>query len=603
MFLTSPTNASVASTGPTRSTAHVLGRWLAGSLLVAAYGPLTALYAAELWSLPHYRLALLLAPLVGLVALHRTRDAGFLKPGTAAWCLPCWGLSLLLLTAASIAGSPELAAVAFLIGVLAGVHAIGGQPLVECVLPAWLLLWLLARPPLEIDLVAVETVRLAIVDVSHAALDTVGVLHRAEGQALELVGSQIVVDDSCATLFGLGAIVLLTGLYGAWNRRTAWHTILLVFVAVFWTFVAGVAQVVGAALLHVPGTATESHELVYALLGWLTLTLACVMVFSADQLGMVFIRAAQLRAARRFRVRRSRQKQMGAELAPHAYRHAVRGLVLTSQGELVPVQSMAPVPATPPVAGECSGPTVVRLLFDRGGARFPGLADTCLAAVPIVGCACALIVAGQGWLMFSGLPLADDPSHVGDVGQALPEQFRGWQRTSDASDADGSRRWYYTSGGKHAEVVVRRTGDVWHEATRDYERNGWAVVARRVNRSRPGFVDVALQNVGQARYGRLCFSVLDSSGAVVAAPPTAGIFALIEAQALGRLERIGRRWNQLFRHTADSTSGGPERIVANIFWSAYAPPSAQEVEQVHGLLAALVAGIRTQSVPAVGNPP
>lgn len=238
--MTASDSAVLVADRPQRRLARGSRRALILALLAAAHLPLAIRYLVDLLARPPYAFAVVALALAIWYAVERSRHLGPLAAGRAAAGWTLLGVDAAVLLTAVLLDSPWLGWLAMMAMCAALVYSVGGWRLAARLAPAGLLLLLTLRPPLNLDIAAAGRVEHRVERMSRAALDALGVLHRAGGGAFLLLDRTVFEHEPPPEArFFLPA--LATGLFVGWRqRRRRVHLTLLVLASLAWAVAAEV---------------------------------------------------------------------------------------------------------------------------------------------------------------------------------------------------------------------------------------------------------------------------------------------------------------------------------------------------------------------------
>jgi exosortase len=192
-------------------------------VLAVAHLPLLVLEGRILWAREHYHFFPLLILAAAVLAYRNLRGQGSFEGGRKGPSALFWWIALLFLAVAVLSLSPWLGAVAAQMSLLAASYAIGGRRFVQCLMPAWLLLWLAIPLPGALDDKLVSGLQRISTARASDVLETIGVMHLREGNVLDLGGRRILVEEACSGIHSLFSTLACAFFWAAWNRRS-WAT-------------------------------------------------------------------------------------------------------------------------------------------------------------------------------------------------------------------------------------------------------------------------------------------------------------------------------------------------------------------------------------------
>ncbi|TWT73770.1 Transmembrane exosortase [Posidoniimonas polymericola] len=252
-------------------------------IVALAYGPLLTEYAANLWSRPYYQhfpYYLATCLLLANRALQFPRSDKTPTRATYAPLLAAAACAILPL--AYWLASPLLAAVSFLLLLGWWLNRLAtelGSPFPTA---EWLLFWLLIPPPINLDRQLMESLQRWSSSLSSAVLDTLGVNHLMQGNALLLSGKELFVDEACSGIVSVVSIVSCAALYGVWRYRGPAHTMLLMASAAGWAALLNVVRITTIAVAYQSWGADWTEGLSHTILGLVVFLLALGAVLLTD---------------------------------------------------------------------------------------------------------------------------------------------------------------------------------------------------------------------------------------------------------------------------------------------------------------------------------
>jgi exosortase len=500
--------------------------------LLAALLPWLAPFFAQLWLRPHYQFFPLVLLGAGVLAY-----VGLRTPAAPSPALPVLGGALIalawaLLALAAALASPWVAAVAAMVLLAGGPLALGGGGLFRRLLPAWVLLWVVVPPPLELDRNLILWLQALTASWASSVLDLLGVYHVMAGNVVEVTGRRLLVEEACSGVNSLFSVLACTLFLVLLTRRPPVRSVLLLAAAVAWVLAANVTRVVGVVVLDtrwgIDLTAGWRHEA----FGLVLFVVAVGLIASTDQLL----------------------------------------LFLTHPGS-APGAAAGPAAMGVPAAGPAvpAGAWLAAAAFLGLGAAYAGL--HVLGDGPAGGAAA--------------------PAFLDDLAaETLPAQVGPWRRrdfstqTRNPGSAFGetSRTWSYQDGASTAAFSVDYPFPGWHDLTRCYTGQGWVreeqevrEAVKEANAEAPGLVEVTLSKPAY-RSGYLLFTQCDRHGEVLA-PRKGGAYL-----ALYRHESAYQRWRALFGDAGDLHADPPPPVYqVQLFVETYGPATAAQRRQALAL--------------------
>jgi exosortase len=537
---------SVAATPPSLASSPATQVWLGacyGAVMLLAFVPLLQTHAANLWARPHYQffpLALVAAAFLGWSYGRAALTA--LQPGNSGATLTGFTVAWALLAVAEIFFSPTLAAIAFLLLLGVVIYGVGGPALVRALFPAWAFLWITVPPPLGLDRQIVLALQTITSHCSSAVLDTLGVLHLLDGNVVQISGRRLLVEEACAGVSSLVAILASALFLILWLRRPWPRALLLVGSAIGWVLVTNCVRVVTIAYVFDRWGLDLSVGVKHELLGLGCFALAVLLIWSTDRLFLFAV--------------------------PSAARPA-------------PVPPPAPAPrlsVLQPAARLASMPLAVAfgLLF--------------LLHASVYG----LTTQGPGDLLPGIERLGRD---------TLPEDLAGWTRDRFAMEkreiasayGEHSKMWTYKLGQQTATVAIDYPFARFHLLDECYANQGWTIdkhidqQGEPTEHAPPHFVELRLHKAA-LRNGYVLYCEYTQGGACL--DHEAGMIR----GALRRYEDAIGSWRQRFGNRADAQrgqAGGPV-YQFQVFVDGNRPLSADETLRVRQLFFRAVEDLRKE---------
>jgi exosortase len=437
--------------------------WLAllGAVCVSlALMPFLAAHAWQIWLRPHYQFFPL--AIVGSVVLLtlNARNLGQLAPGSARWTGLFFVVAWLALAAAELLDSSWMGAVAALLTLGAVLFAAGGSRLLHAGLPAMLLLLVVIPPPFELDRSLVLWLQAWTAHWGSRILDLLGIYHVLAGNVVEISGRKYLVEEACSGVNSLFSVLACTLFFVGLTRRTVVAASIVVASAVVWTLAANVLRVVAIAYLGAVDGIDIGEGWAHQAVGLALFALVLAMVWSTDRLA-VFLTAP----------------------------------------------SRGAVPVTEP---DNAGPTKWCPL--RASVLFP--------VAVAYGLLAGFHHATYGGLDASGgtqVAATVEPEHLAattlpaKLGRLERKTFTTASRNPGSEFGESSRIWVYQLDSVTATLSLDYSFPDWHDLTRCYTGQGWAIENQSVRTTGPGFVEV---DFGKAAYrsGYLLFTEFDRGG-------------------------------------------------------------------------------------------
>jgi exosortase len=458
-MLTQPISVTSSPVAPFRRTVP-WDRVALAAAVMAALLPFLLQHTAWLWARPHYQFFPLV--LVGACFLaYRGLRGVVLRPGDPRTAGLGLAVAWLVLLVAVAVDSSWLGSIAGMAAVPALAYATGGRDLVVRLLPAWGLLWLLVPPPLDLDRVIIYQLQGWTTGWSSSVLDALGVFHVRAGNAIEIDGRSLLVEEACSginSLFSVTACTLFLVLAG---RRGWARGLTLMVAAVGWVLAANVARVVLVVVLETRFGVSAATGWRHEVLGLVMFAVAFGLVLSTDRL-IAFL-AGQRRTS-------------------------------------------------PPIDPAPAGPTV-------RNARILAFVAVPAFLLPLV----AYLLVAESTPAAGPVPppLAADadllPPKIGDWERT---DYAVHSRSSGSYFGEYSHVWHFTRNGTTVCVSIDAPFPAWHDLTWCYVGTGWRLRSQEVDKSvvSGGLVEVRMDRPVNW-YGYLAFCEFDRRGTALAARP------------------------------------------------------------------------------------
>lgn len=261
--------------------------WL-GSLLLPL--PLVALYFYNLWQVDQYQFFVVLLAVVGVLFYARW-DRNFYIP-SQRWNWALAGIGVLGSLAASVLFSPWLAYFSLLATLTSfavahqerelaeGHEPISGGSLFYLTIPLWLCL----RIPLNYDQQLTFGLQHLTAKVSSFCLDLLSIPHQISGVIFDLASGKLFVEEACSGVQSLFALLCVSLLLLALNRRPVVLIPVYTSAAVFSAALFNVVRVVAIAASQEWYSLDLSHGWKHDVLGYCCLGGAILLLASFDRL-------------------------------------------------------------------------------------------------------------------------------------------------------------------------------------------------------------------------------------------------------------------------------------------------------------------------------
>ncbi len=256
------------------------GVWVWAAFAIAC-GPSLVDHVARMWQLEqyHYLPALFLA--VALLVWQRWDRVCHTPSGWGAWWFLTAGAVLLVL--GYLSGSSWLGAVSFVSFLAAWMsthRTIDGSSLFHLWPPALMLIPL----PLGFDASLTHWMQLWSSRVSSYALDFLEVPHALFGNVLRLSSGTLFVEEACSGVQSLYTVVFVGILVVSIFRRSIWLLPFYLGAAIFWAGAMNVARILAIAYSQHHFNFDLAHGWPHAMLGYVCLAGACLLLLSTDRL-------------------------------------------------------------------------------------------------------------------------------------------------------------------------------------------------------------------------------------------------------------------------------------------------------------------------------
>jgi exosortase len=146
-------------------------------------------------------------------------------------------------------------------------------------------IFLLMLPlPLNYDLVVIQALQGWTSQQAGQFLEVLGVWHLMRGNLLLLEDKTFFIEEACAGVNSLFALITAASIFSVWTKRHAALGIILIFLTIPWALVTNIARIcivtLGWYLLHVDLAAGWKHEA----LGAILFAVACLLCWSTNSL-------------------------------------------------------------------------------------------------------------------------------------------------------------------------------------------------------------------------------------------------------------------------------------------------------------------------------
>lgn len=248
-----------------------------------------AIYARDLWQLPHYQFFPIVFAAVVSLTYERWPKRSELRFSRSwlAFAIVYSGIFVELVgTAFASPWQSYLGFCLIVIGLGISIHPVGTQRFAFASIG--LLLLLVWRPPFNRGLMGDTWLiaRLQIVSsrLSSWVLDFFGIVHALPGTVLQLPDASFGVAEACSGIQSFFTIVSIAAIYSVANRLSWIRTLILLFMGAFWAIVMNTVRISFIPVAHEWFGIDLAHGWRHDLLGYLVLFLAVVLVASSKAL-------------------------------------------------------------------------------------------------------------------------------------------------------------------------------------------------------------------------------------------------------------------------------------------------------------------------------
>ncbi|MBX9654273.1 exosortase U [bacterium] len=477
--LTTTTQTSLVTTDdetqtPVPATTNYLAVIIVGSILLVAHLPMLFLLSKDLWSREHYQFFVFIPFAAAFLMWEGIgRLKGPVQAGNQIICYVLILISALMLVVSSLITSGTLAAVSALLTLATIIYGIGGWTLFKELLPGWVIFFLAVPPPFRIDDLLITTLQRWVAMGNGKILDVIGVEHLIQGTTVKLPGRQLMVEEACSGIHSLFSSLFVALLLSLYNRRGVIHTLLLMFITVYWVLVGNLARVLAIVIADVKfGYSGLAEGLPHSMLSIMIFLFIIPLILSTDRL-LLFMSPWSKRS---LYVAPSKEKPWH-----------------TSILELVPDLNQSWLSSW-----------AVGLLF-------------------------ALIACLQFWIVGRDtLTLTRPNIEIAEIGvNGLPDKLLGStrlgyekeDRTFNHINGEHSQMWSYAFNNKYkGNVSLDYTFTGWHELTICYVNNGWTVTNKTIDgtveegKIKDPYLRVEMVMPHTGQHGYLLFCMFDENG-------------------------------------------------------------------------------------------
>jgi exosortase len=524
---------------------------LVAAALALVYLPHLFAYGENLMEREHYQF-FPLAWMGAAALLWIRRDE--LRPRAARRAGLGWigvGIGAAMLAAAGVMNSSWLAMAAALPLAAGFAWLVGGWATLRAAAPAMVLFATTIRPPGSFDADLIRELRALAVDASSRVLDQLGVIHVPWGNALRVPAGDLLVDEACSGINSLVSIVAVVLFVGLLLRRPALHLLGLLAGSAAIVVLANVARITIVTLAFARWKVDLLHGWRHDALGLALYAVSLALAASLDQLLLLLGSLIPGRAARR----------AAAGMGRDAYGSGW----IDAPAAADPARSSTPTPAA---RGTRSGRPIACAVAFAAIALITPARWTYAVLVPEPGeASVAQIVArAQRTLGERSMPAELD-------GWSL-DGFKAEERERSSPFGLHSAVWRYDKDTRTAQVSVDYPFRGWHNLIACYEATEWKLRGSREIRGEaeteaapaPVYTEAVLSNP-RGQFAVLYYGFVDDRAQWVAAPARSG------------LGIAGREmpWELTPKHPV---------YQFQVFSTGYAPPSAEERQQIARLFEA-----------------
>ncbi|MGD9854530.1 MAG: exosortase U [Planctomycetaceae bacterium] len=279
----SPTDEGISESPAVKPAISLPSIGLAAVGLVAwGHLPLVVTYIQRLLLFEHYQFVPLV--LVGVPILMIARARGI--PRTAwrgGFPHRTLFVSCGMLSVASVFCSPWAAMISLVASTGLFLRYFAGRRW-RTLLPVWMLLWLLIRPPLHLDLSLIAKLQIETSKVSSIVLENLGVKHLMDGNVLVIPQRRFLVEEACSGINSVFALLTAAAVYAVCVRATAFRAALLIGSAVFWACFMNLVRIAATIFAYEQLQIDLGEGTAHTVAGFVTFALAVLFVAFTDQM-------------------------------------------------------------------------------------------------------------------------------------------------------------------------------------------------------------------------------------------------------------------------------------------------------------------------------
>lgn len=225
--------------------------WFALVAMLITFGPMLFFYFRQQWGRPEYQaFPVVIAAMIVLLwmrigeapRVNRWSSLVFVVSGLAF----VTGIAMLCLS--YYVFSPWLAMAAFVVTSFAAALKLWQYLKVSGLWAIWAAQFLLLPPPLDRDQMLIESMQLFSSRLTSMVLDSLGVLHLMQGNALRFADREFFVDEACSGIVSLISILSIVAICSIWRRYRIGATTLLLFCGGVWAVLMNTVRLTAIAV-------------------------------------------------------------------------------------------------------------------------------------------------------------------------------------------------------------------------------------------------------------------------------------------------------------------------------------------------------------------
>lgn len=411
--------------------------WIVGiGILLLSHLPILYWHLCSVLAKPHYQFVVLLPVAMLALAWQRREKIKERRPGKGATSCVFGFIAISILGLATYLWSPWLGAVAAMFTSLWAIYVFGGWPLVQHLLPAWMMLGFAVALPFQFDDLLIQELRQHATEWTSAVLDQVGIRHLVEGNVIRVPGKSFFVADACTGIHSLFVVAAMALFLGFWRGRR-WHQVVVLLVcALVLVMVENITRLVAVVAIFERGM-DVSEGWRHQVLGAVVFAGTLALLLSADQLVSVVV-------PKRIRFWRRRNKL-------DAYQESKRQ---RSSGQSS--AAFSPLPRKPLFAILIGFAAVGLWQLARAPASVPQISQ----------------VMGNPFESLRDMPAEAMPPAIGEWVQ---EDHRFVERATEDPQGQFSQIWKYERAGQMVEISVDYPFPALHDACLCFENTGWSI--------------------------------------------------------------------------------------------------------------------------------